>query len=220
MLKQLCIVAVTVMLCITLGEVAYTVHYARGRTVYTFDQTNKVLRETSQTLDEFRKGVTKWSAASDQQVKATSQALSAVSAVAGQTTTLLSRTDNSLNSLLTPQILSALNEQNSALLSDHQQLQANLSELRSATDSLKQTLSDVDKQVSSPQISNSLSNIEASTLNLNAGIKNLTGVTADAKEAADYEVAQLKKPLAVWKQVLQFVLSYGSDARVLFTGGR
>jgi chromosome segregation ATPase len=218
MLKQVCIVAVTLMLCITLGEVAWTIHTSRSHLNQTLTDLDRTVIIAGATAGDVERASRKWEEASESQIQATTKVLSSVSAVAAQTGVLLSRTDNSLNSLLTPQMLSALNQQNDALLSNQAALRDNLSALRSATDSLKLTLSDADKQIASPQIANSLSNIEASTLNLNAGIKNLTGVTADAKAAADYELAQLQKPEKVWMAILKFVLQYGADARGLFVG--
>jgi hypothetical protein len=218
MLKQVCIVAVTLMLCITLGEVAWTIHTSRSHLNQTLTDLDRTVIVVGATAGDVERASRKWEEASESQIQATTKVLSSVSAVAAQTGVLLSRTDNSLNSLLTPQILSALNQQNAALLSNQAALRDNLFALRSATDSLKLTLSDADKQISNPAIANSLSNIEASTLNLNAGVKNLVGISADGKSAADYELEQLKKPAAVWLQVLKFVLGYGADARGLFVG--
>jgi hypothetical protein len=212
--KILCLVAATWFF----AELAWTIHAVRPKALVTIDNVDRTVIVTGAAAGDVEKAARKWQEASESQVAATSTVLSDVSVLVGRTTALLSRTDNSLNSLLTPQILSALNQQNAALLSNQERLQGNLTALQSATVSLNKTLTDADAQVSNPAISNSLSNLEASTLNLNAGVKNLTAVTADAKSAADYELQQLQKPEKVWMAFLKFVLQYGANARGLFTG--
>lgn len=213
MLRTVCIVAVSMMLCIALGELAWTMHTVRPHLNITLENIDRTVIVAGAAAGDIERSARAWEAASKTQATQTTVALSHVTAAANALSSFVSKTDSSLNANLIPTASSVLSAQNVALLE-------NQAQLRSSLQTLETTISDADKQIASPQIANSLSNIEASTLNLNAGIKNLTGVTADAKDAADYELAQLKKPIAVWRRVLQFVLSSGSDARVLFTGGK
>lgn len=220
MLRTVCIVAVSMMLCIALGELAWTMHTVRPHLIQTVTDLDRTVIIAGGAARDVELGARQWQTASSAQLAATqnilrgaNQALSNVNAGAAALTTFISRTDKSLNDGLFSEATSVLATQASELSSNQTKLSESLS-------TLTKTLTDADTTIASPQIANSLSNIEASTLNLNAGIKNLTGVTADAKDAADYELAQLKKPIAVWRRVLQFVLSSGSDARVLFTGGK
>lgn len=218
MLRAVCIVAVSAMLCIALGEFAWTIHTTRSHLEQTLTDLDRTVIIAGGAARDVELGARQWQTASSAQLAATqnilqgaNRALSNVNAGAVALTTFISRTDKSLNDGLFSEATSVLAEQTSAL-------QLNQTKLSQSLDTLTKTLTDADTTIASPQIANSLSNIEASTLNLNAGIKNLTGVTADAKSAADYELEQLKKPAKVWLQVLKFVLGYGADARGLFVG--
>lgn len=199
-------------------ESALTVRYARDRSVYTFDQVNKVLRESSQTLDELRKASTTWNEASKTQVRQVSSAMSNVGAAAAQFTTSFAVLEKSASSVFSA-TQTAIEQQNATGLLNQARLGADLDSLQSAVKTLDRLTADADAQISSPDIKTSLENFSLSSKQMADGMTNLAGVTKDAKDAADYELAQLRKPASVWLGVLKFVLSYGSDARVLFTGG-
>jgi hypothetical protein len=188
MLKTLCIVAVTVMLCVTLGEVAWTLHTIRPKVLLTIENVDRTVIVVGAAAGDVEKGAREWQQASSAQIKAVSQVSSNVSVAAARLGSLISRTDNSLNSSLIPSTVAALNQQNAALLTNQEQLQANLIALRSATESLQRTISDADKQVSSPDISRSLASLADST-------KQLDAVSVDAKTAADLAIQKEREIL-------------------------
>jgi hypothetical protein len=213
LIKLGCLVAVTVFGCMALWEVRGFVHDVRSHTVVTLENLDRNLIVLGVTLTEVQKGAKSWQQASDIQSKSATAVLGSVQATTASLQTLVKRTDASLNDSVLPSLAASVNTQNQALLQTQSDLQTGLT-------LLQQTLKDADAQIKDPAIAQSLANIQASTQNLNAGIVNLTGVTADAKNLADYEVKQLETPEKVWLAVLKFVLGYGASARGLFVGYR
>jgi hypothetical protein len=201
------------------GEAAWTVRQLRPHLEVTLENIDRVTIVAGVTASEVQKGALEWQKASKAQSSATTKVLSHADAVAAQFSSFVSALDLSLTSGLIPQLQAIAQEQNSALLSNQARVGTNLDTLQQATSALRKTVQDADAQISSPDIRASLDNLSLSSKQMADGMTNLAGVTKDAKDAADYELAQLRKPASVWLGVLKFVLSYGSDARVLFTGG-
>lgn len=198
------------------GETALTVRYARQRSIYSFDQLNKVLRESSQTLDEVRKGATTWNSASAEQASATTKAMSNVSVAVSQFSSFISKTDNSVNALLVPNINNVIVQENQSLLQTQADLQANLKEVLYTTTQLQKTIQDADAQISNPDVQKSLDNLAAATQNATSATKHLDTVTADAEKTADYYTKRLTTPQSFLKTVGQAILQLGSEARILF----
>lgn len=212
-IKLLCIVALSIMGCAVLLELNSTLRDIHAHTTVTLENLDRNLIILGVTLTEVQKGAKEWQTASVIQSKSATAVLGSVQATTASLQTLVRRTDASLNDSVLPSLAASVNTQNQALLQTQSNLQTGLT-------LLQQTLRDADAQIKDPALAASLANIQASTGNLNAGIQNLVGVTADAKTAADYELAQLQKPGKIWLDVLKFVLGYGSDARGLFVGYR
>jgi hypothetical protein len=162
-------------------EGAMTVRYARGRSQYSFDQLNKVLRESSQTMDEVRKAATQWQLASKSQSTQTTAALSNVSAAATALSSFVSRTDTSLNASLIPMASSVLSAQNDALLENQRRLGSNLDALQTTQEALGRTILDADAQISNPALKSSVDAVAASSLALQ-------GITEDMKKGSDMAV--------------------------------
>jgi hypothetical protein len=181
------------------GEGAYSVRYARQRSVYTFDQLNKVLRETSQTLDEVRKGATTWREASKEQTQKTTQAMSNVSAAAARITSFISRTDDSVNLVLLPGISKAIQEQNASLLSTQTSLQSNLNH----SDKI---LTDTDQIVQSvaPKVERSVDSLTAAAQNTASATADGAATMKDVRIAVDKEVHDLLAPVSKVKTALLF----------------
>jgi hypothetical protein len=164
-------------------EGALTVRYARGRSVYTFDQVNKVLRESSQTLDELRKASTVWATSSQKQSSSILKATQLVSVDAVQFSTLLSETGKSINSSLIPTIQASVAEQNNALSSNQAKLGADLDSLKNELEALRGTTEAATAQITNPALSASLANVAAASGQLEA-------VSEDAHKAADMALAK------------------------------
>jgi hypothetical protein len=200
-------------------EGALTVHALRPHALVTLENIDRVTIVAGVTASEVQKGALAWQQASADQSKYATRALGSSQATLASLQTLVRRTDASLNGSVLPSLAASLNEQNQALSGNQARLGANLDELKTTTKALRQMVEDADGQISSPDIKASLDNLTLSSKDMATGMANLAGVTKDAKDAADFELAQLKKPANFWLGVLKFVLNYGSDARVLFTGG-
>ena len=201
------------------GEVAWTVRQLRPHLEVTLENIDRTVIVAGAAAGDLEQGSRAWKKASEQQASETTAAMRNVNADAARLSSFISRTDVSVNSMLLPALAVALDRQDTALLANQSKLGTNLDGLKTVAEALERTIQDADAQISSPDIKASLDNLSASSKNMATGMANLAGVTLDAKQAADYELAQLKKPASVWLGVLKFVLSYGSDARVLFTGG-
>jgi hypothetical protein len=177
------------------AESAYSIRYARQRSVYTFDQLNKVLRETSQTLDEVRKGATTWNQASKEQSTQTTQAMSRVSAVAGQLSLFVTRTDESINAHLLPTLTESIREQNASLLTNEETLTGSLKQIGETTNQAQKVLIDADAVISSPKLQETLASTAESAHNLSKATADGAATMADVRKAVEYEVHQLMAPI-------------------------
>lgn len=171
-------------------EGALTLRYARQRSVYTFDKLNTVLRESSQTMDELRKGATTWNQASKDQSSQTTQVLSHANAVLSQLSTFVTSTDKSLNATLLPAATSAINQQNAALLLNQEKLTGNLS-------TSQKILSDSDKLITdlAPKVEESVDSLREAAQNTANATGDGAASMKDVRVALDYELKQLMAPV-------------------------
>ena len=219
--KLACSMALTVFGCMALWQVAQLAKESRltnTKLTQTLTDLNRTVIVAGVTMSEVQKGALEWQKASRTQAQQVTFAMAHISETATAFGSF-ARTVEKSSSATLDHASSLLDSQNNALLLNQAKLRSNLNALQSTTAALQRTISDADTLIASPSLSSSLASLSASSEGIQAGVTNLVGVTADAKAAADYELAQLRKPATVWLQVLKFVLSYGSDARVLFTGG-
>jgi len=132
------------------------------------------------------------------------------------TRTLIDFTNKSLNEPekgLLPQTTASLvrfDQVQIAALDSINKLQPILVDAGGATKNAANLLAD-------PSILDTLKHADASASNIQDGTANLAGATKDVKEAADYELAQIKKPVNFWYTLLKTALGLGSQGRVLFT---
>jgi hypothetical protein len=212
-IKLACLVALTIIGCAVGLELNSTLRDIHAHTVVTLENLDRNLIVLGVTLTEVQKGAKEWQTASTIQASTSTALLRSVNSSVAELRRTVANTDAQLNGNLLPALTTSITQQNQSLTSNQNLLGISLTQLQ-------QILRDADAQIKDPAIAQSLANIQASTQNLNAGIVNLTGVTADAKNLADYEVKQLETPEKVWLAVLKFVLGYGASARGLFIGYR
>jgi hypothetical protein len=101
----------------------------------------------------------------------------------------------------------AIDHQDQSLLESQADLQANLKAMLLATQTLQSTLSDVDKQVTSPDIQKTLDGVAASADNLAATTDQAVKTITAVRSGVEYEVAQIEKPVTKIKAIYLFILS-------------
>jgi len=188
------------------GECALTVHYARQRSVYTFDQLNKVLRESSQTMDEVRKGATTWNQASKDQSEYATRALGSVQETTASIRTLVKRTDASLNDLVLPNLAASVKEQNQALLKSQKQLQDSLLEVSKATSQAEKIFQDADEQINNPAIKESVDSLAEAAQNTASATNEAAASMKTIHAGLEYELKQLEAPVTKVKAALNISL--------------
>lgn len=203
-------------LILLLGEAAYSLHYARQRSVYTFDKLNAVLRKSDQTMDELRKGITTWQKASEAQAEESTAVLSETHKTLAQ---IRSSVDGLAASLTTS--ISAFNadidQQSRSLLETQKNLRENLSQMQQATIQLQATLADADRVIADPSIKVSLDNIAASSQNAATATANLATTTKDVEVVAQKFKDDFVKPKNRALAYLKAILGLGSEGRILFS---
>jgi hypothetical protein len=132
----------------------------------------------------------------------------------------ITRTDRSINDVLVPRLSGTL-ESTTALTKEA------ADSLRSTTAAVAPAIADLAVAarsaaniLSDPSIRDTLVHLDETSTSLAAGTKSLSKVASDAQDAADFELAQLKKPARWWMTVLKVVLGLGSEARILFVGAK
>ena len=186
------------------AEGAYSIRYARQRSVYTFDQLNKVLRETSQTLDETRKAATTWNTASEKQSQYATLALGSIKETTASIQTLVKRTDASLNESVFPSLVASVKEQNQSLSKTQTALQENLLALSKATAAGQKTIEDADAVISSPKLQETLASTAESANNLASATADGAATMKDVRIAVDKEVQTLLAPVNKAKMIVLF----------------
>lgn len=178
---------------------------------------NGTLREADLTLKNLREASATWKQASEEQSQNTSKAMSNVSVAAERLSTFVSRTDNSVNSVLLPALSTSIEQQNAALLETQKDLQANLSQMAQATAELQKTLVAADAVIADPAIKVSLQNLADASESASDATEHLSGITAAGQRTAEYYEKKLSTPQSFAKTLLQAVLQLGSQARILFS---
>jgi len=205
------LLAVTWLCC----EAAFSIRYARQRSVYTFDKLNTVLRESSQTMDEVRKAATTWEKSSQAQAQETTTAMSNVSAAVKQFTISVSRTQDSISGLLST-THSAISQQNASLLETQVALRQSLISTQKASEQAQKVLVDLDKQVSSPDIQIALDSLAATSQNAAESTKQVQLAITDVRQMADKARETYLKPVNLWWALIkEFLPLAGSAAQVV-----
>lgn len=89
-----------------------------------------------------------------------------------------------------------------------------------AAEQLAITAQSLDGTVSNPNIASSLQQISEATQQIAQASGHANKILADGEKVADHYEAEIMKPVSLARKLGEYVLSFGSDARVLFTGGK
>jgi hypothetical protein len=200
-LASLCLLALLLLLVM----LAYFCWLEKDVAKDTLRDTHTTILEIGLTAKNLREASLTWNSASKEQALQTTKAMSNVSAAANQLSSFISRTDNSLNALLVPNINSAIVQENQSLLKTQGDLQENLLQLSKAISQSNKVLSDADAQITSPDIKIAMDNFATSSNNLSAATAEGAASMKDVHAALDYEIAQLEKPVKKVKVVLEFL---------------
>jgi hypothetical protein len=193
------------LLCAILGEAAWTVHRLRPKLEVTIENADRALIATGAAAGNVEKASRAWDSASKQQASSTTTAMLNVSAAAGRLSDFVSRTDKSVNSIFLPQLMSAIADQNAALLESQRALQANLKEVLVTTQQAQTVLVDVDSQVNSPDIKIALDGLAETSKNSAAATAEATATMKDVRQAVEFEIDELEKPVSKLKGAALFV---------------
>lgn len=82
------------------------------------------------------------------------------------------------------------------------------------------TLDDFDETLNDHHIAESLARIADATQQLSEASGHANKILADGEIVADHYEAEIMKPVSLGRRVGEYLLTFGSDARVLFTGGK
>jgi hypothetical protein len=203
-------------LVVVFGEVAWTVHRVRPKMEVTISNIDRTVIIAGAAATHLEKAAGTWQQASKAQALETSQAMSNVSAAAGQLITFISKTDDSINSRLLPALTTSIEQQNASLLETQKELRENLSQMGQATAQLQQTLAAADAQISNPAIQESIANLAAATQNANHGMEQLAAIATDGRQVADKARETYLKPVNLWWNLVKTLLPLaGSAAQVV-----
>ena len=129
-----------------------------------------------------------------------------------------------LNRQLNDKTLPNVDEQIKALSSKSQlslkQAGDAAEQLGFAAEQLGITAESLDGTVSNPNIASSLQQISEATQQIAQASGHANKILADGEKVADHYEAEIMKPVSFAKKLGEYVLTFGADARVLFTGGK
>lgn len=80
-----------------------------------------------------------------------------------------------------------------------------------------QTVQDVDKLVSDPQIATAITQLGTASTEIAEASAHANKILKDGQVVADHYTAEILKPVSFVKRAAEYLLSFGSDARVLFS---
>ena len=198
-------------LAVLLGEAAWTIHRIRPKLEVTISNADRTLIVAGAAATHLEKAAGTWQEASKSQALATTQTMSNVGAAAKQLSGFISKTDDSVNSVLLPALSNSITEQNAALLSTQRGLQENLFQMSQATAEAQKVMADADEVIADPQIKETLAHVNETS-------ESVAGVAQDTKESADMLEARLRqmlKPSSIGKQILLTALDWGFKVRGL-----
>jgi len=209
LIEGLLAAVLAVLLALLLGA-GWWLWHIRPTVETTLRDVHTTVLEAGLTLKNLREASQSWKSASAEQASATTKAMSNVSAVAGQLSGFISRTDNSLNALLVPSLNNAIVQENQSLLKTQANLQENLSQMLVATQQLQRTLAAAETQINSPDIKIAMDNLAETSEHAATATREGAATMAKVHEAVSYEVAELEKPVKKIKVIWDFTLrSFG-----------
>ena len=201
-LESLALVA----LIILIGEISWTIHRIRPKLEVTISNIDRTVIVMGAAATHLEKAAGTWEQASKTQAEETSQAMSNVSAAASQLTTFVSRTDDSVNSLLLPTLTSSIEAQNASLLETQKELRENLYQMGQATAQLQSTLADADKIILNPNIKESIDNLNLTAQNVAKATSEGAATMQTIHTTVDYEAKELMRPVKKVQAVWHFVV--------------
>lgn len=89
-----------------------------------------------------------------------------------------------------------------------------------AAQSLGEAADSLSDTVSNPNISTSLVQMSLASQQLAQASGHANNILADGEKVADHYEAEVMAPVSLSRRIAEYVLTFGSDARVLFKGGK
>jgi ABC-type transporter Mla subunit MlaD len=100
------------------------------------------------------------------------------------------------------------------------QLQSTIRKLGGTADGLTETTLRLNARLDDPQIPQLLGQLNVSARQLAEASGHANKILGDGEKVADHYEAEIMAPVSWGKRIGEYLLTFGSDARVLFTGGK
>ena len=128
---------------------------------------------------------------------------------------VLVRTDKSLNDILVPRLARQLEDADILTEQAAQDLHATVMALQPTLENLARASQNAADTIADPEIKASLANLEETTKQSSVAMAHLADITAAGDETARYYQKKLTTPEGFLKTLANFVLDWGSKARLL-----
>jgi uncharacterized protein len=172
--------------------------------------------EAGLTLKNLREATQAWRDSSDAQIKASKELLARGNKSLTSLDVMIKNTDKNLNQLLLPEIAGAVERQDKSLLLIEDRLSVSVAEMTRATIALEKTLSDADKIVTDPKITEASMQLAEASKELTASLEETHKAVTDVRLIADKARETYLKPVNIWWAVVKELLPLaGSAAQVI-----
>lgn len=200
-------------LCVLMGEMAWTTHRIRPKLEVTISNIDRTVIIVGVAATHFEKASAVWEASSKQQAEETTAAMRSISSTAVAYGDLARKTNLSLNTQIFPALMATINSQDSQLTETQTQLRTTLSQFsRDSSATLAQSKSFLDQlsqDASDPAIHSTLVNVDATATNI-------AGTSKDVKDVADkFRNDYLKPQKFAWELLKSLAGMGGSMAQMV-----